>query len=124
MHILLVVVDSVAFISYPERVHTFLLAPLVPAGRILLEGITGQNSVAGSVLYIDVKVLTLHGDYDIEIDLEGMCDAMFDGVGMRCFAHEPAADFRYCEQASDEEENYSPYSSRRRSGHVCRFGFG
>lgn len=82
MYILLAVACPISFIPNSQRMDGFLFAPLVPVGRIFSQRIASQDAITRGVLNIDVQVMTLHGNYDIKIDLQGMGNTMFDGISM------------------------------------------
>ena len=67
--------------------------PLLPRRGISLQHIPREDSVAAGILYIDVEVGTEHGDDNVEVYLEVVGDAFFDGEEVGFVAGVPAVEF-------------------------------
>lgn len=66
--------------------------PRVPSRRFPRQHIPGQDAVATSVLHVDVQIPALHGDDDVEVDLQIVRDALFHAEGVRGGPSHPAAE--------------------------------
>ena len=125
MDILLLVVGPSSFGSAAtEVVCAFCVLPLGPEGSVAGEGLTGHDAVARGILDVDVQVTALHGNDDIEVELQVMRDTLFDAKGVVCLANVPAAHLGHCQQERGKGEEERPHSSILRLGLVRGFGFG
>lgn len=125
MDILLLVVGSSSFGSAATEVMSaFCVFPLRPEGSVAGECLTGHDAIARGILDVDVQVAALHGNDDIEVELQVMRDALFDAKGVVCLANVPAAHLGHCQQERGKGEEERPHSSILRLGLVRRFGFG
>ena len=53
-----------------------------------------------------MEVLTFHGDYGIEVYLQGLGDAFFDAELLSLVAGIPAAEFGEGEEGGEDDEEY------------------
>jgi hypothetical protein len=58
-----------ALVIMAELVHTLAVDPLRPASAVFLQLRGGEDAVTRGVLDVDVKVIALHLDDDVEVDL-------------------------------------------------------
>jgi hypothetical protein len=71
-----------------------------------------------------VYIVALHGDDNVEIELQVVRDALFDAEGVVGFAHVPAAHLGHCQQERGQGQEERPHSSILRLCLVRGFGFG
>lgn len=71
-----------------------------------------------------MEVAALHGDYDVQVDLEIVADAFFDGEGMRFMPAPPAREFREGEEEGDGYHRHGPFSAAGGFGYILGFCFG
>ena len=91
MRILLLLLQSLPTL---QLMHAALdINPLLPHCGVSLQHIPREDSVTAGVLDIDVEVGTEHGDNNVEINLEFMGDAFFNGEEVGFMAGVPAAEF-------------------------------
>ena len=67
--------------------------PVAPGRGFLAQQIARQDPVARCILNVDVQVGTGHGDHNVEVDLEVVRHAFFNGEKLGFIAAVPAADF-------------------------------
>ena len=67
--------------------------PLLPHRRVSLQHVSCEDSVAAGILDIDVEVGTEHGDDNVEVYLEVVGDAFFNGEEVGFVTGVPAAEF-------------------------------
>lgn len=72
---------------------TLHINPQLPRRRVPLQHIAREDSVAAGILDVDVEVATLHGDDNVEVYLEVVGDAFFDGEEVSFMAGVPSAEF-------------------------------
>lgn len=72
-----------------QRVHP--LDPLSPVRSVLGQHVASEYAIARGILHVDVEVGTEHRDYDVEVDLQVVGDALLDAEEMRFVAGIPAA---------------------------------
>ena len=92
MHIPQILPARQAVLSFSQFMQLFPFSPLTPACRIFPQEISSECAIPGCILHIHVEVCARHGDYNVEIDLEVVGHALFNGEGLRGSAGEPAAD--------------------------------
>lgn len=110
----------------PVRIPSQLMNPLVvdpvlPNRRVAVQLGSGQDPVARRVLHVDVDVLALHFDDDVEVDVEGVGYALFDGEGVRFRAAPPARGFGPEEDEGDEGDEDGPFAAGGGAGYVLGF---
>lgn len=98
--------------------------PVVPIGGILVQQIAGEDTVAAGVLDVDVQIVAEHGDDDVEVDLELMRDALFDGEEVAFMAAVPAEELADGEEERDEDQDEGGVATGGGAAGVGRFGFG
>jgi hypothetical protein len=92
MHIPQLLPARQTVVSLAQFVDLFALTPLPPARRILAQHLACQGAIACSVLHVDVEVGAAHGNDDVEVDLEVVRHALFDGEGLGCVPRVPSRD--------------------------------
>lgn len=107
-----------------QLVNPLVVDPVLPHRRVAMQPGGGQDAVAGRVLHVDVDVLALHLDDNVEVDVEGVGDALFDGKGVRFRAAPPAGGFGPEEDEGDEADEDGPFAAGGGAGYVLGFGFG
>ena len=91
MRILLLLPQSLPTL---QLMHPALhINPLRPRRGITLQHITREDPVAAGILDVDVEVATLHWNHNVEIYLEVVGDAFFDGEEVGFMAGVPSAEF-------------------------------
>lgn len=71
---------------------TFLIQFLVPQrpGRfVFIQHVPCQDPISSCILHVDVEVVAAHGDDDVEVELERVCDATLDAEVVGLGAAEP-----------------------------------
>lgn len=104
-----------------QLVNPLVVNPVLPHRRIAMELGSSQDPVAGSVLHVDVDVLALHLDDDVEVDIQRMGDALFDGEGVRFGAAPPPGGFGPEEDQGDEADEDGPFAAGGGAGYVLGF---
>ena len=96
MHILSFALSKVLLASLRILLAAGILAsqPLAPSRRILFQKLSGEHAIAGGVLDVDVHIVAFHRDHDVQVQLEIVRDALFDGERMCRRSGEPTARFR------------------------------
>ena len=89
-----------------------------------LEEIAGEDAVHRSVLNVDGKVLTRHGDDDVEVQLELVADSLFDGEVVGFDTADPGADFGEGQEDAEDGDHDSPFPSCGCGRCVGWFGLG
>lgn len=87
-----------------EQMHPAGVDPMAPAGRILAQHVTRQDSIAGGILHVDVEVGAEHGNDYVQVDLQVVRHAFFDREQLRFMATVPSAEFGEGEIGGDDEE--------------------
>lgn len=88
----------------PDRLPTlqFMAAgPTHPRRRVAAQHVAREDAVARGILDVDVEVGAEHGDDDVEVDLEFVGDAFFDGEEVGFVAGVPAAELGEGEEGAD-----------------------
>ncbi len=67
------------------------VSPDSVVGGFFGEELAGHDTVHGSVLDIDVEIFAVHGNDDVEVELEFMADASFDGEVVGFVASPPCS---------------------------------
>jgi hypothetical protein len=125
MDILLLVIGTASFSSAATEVmSTFCILPVRPDGEVAGESLRSHDAVARGVLDVEVYIVALHGDDNVEVELQVVRDALFDAEGVVGFAHVPAAHLGHCQQERGQGEEERPHSSILRLCLVRGFGFG
>lgn len=104
--------------------HALGIRPLRPDGRVALQTSLGEDAIAGRILDVDVEVVAFHVDDDVEVDLHGVGDSLFDGKGVRFGAAPPAAGFAPEKDEGDDEHGDGPFAAAFGAGYIFWFGFG
>ena len=89
-------------------VHALLVTPLGPGGGIFLQHFAGEDAVSRCVLHVDGDVFAMHGDDDIDVDLQGMRDALFNAETVCHGASKPTAGLAEDERDGGDEEEECP----------------
>ena len=76
-----------------QSVHALIVHPLGPGCVLASKSVGGKDAIACGILYVDVKIAALHADYDVEVDLHVMGDALLNDEVMCFVAAPPAGDF-------------------------------
>ena len=91
MRILLLLLQSLPTL---QLMHPALhINPLLPRRGVPLQHIAREDPVAAGILDVNVEVATLHGDNNVEVYLEVVRDAFFDGEKVGFMAGVPSAEF-------------------------------
>lgn len=107
-----------------ELVDALCVDPLGPEGAVAVQLGGGEDAVARGILDVDVEVGALHADDNVEVDLQVVGDALFDGKVVRLLAAPPAADLAGEEDKGDEEHGDGPLAAARGAGDEFGFRFG
>ena len=108
-----------------QSVHPFIgIDPMVPDRPVLLQHVASQDAIPAGVLNVYVEIGTLHRDDNVEIDLQIVGDALFDGEEVGYVAGVPAAKFREGEDGGDDDESNSHVATPGGATGVGCFGFG
>ena len=73
--------------------------------------VAGEDAVHGCVLDVDVDVGAFHGNDDVEVELEFVAYALFDGEVVGFGACPPRLEFGECEGGAEEEYYYCPFAA-------------
>ena len=65
-----------------QLVDALVVDPVLPHRRVAVQLRGGQDPVARRVLHVDVDVLAFHFHDDVEVDVETVRHALFDGEGV------------------------------------------
>jgi hypothetical protein len=123
--ILFLVVDASSFSGTASQLVGALdTVPVRPESRVAREGLTGHDTISRGILNVDVHVVALHGDDDVEVELQVVRDALFHAERVVSLAHVPSAHLGHCQQERGQGEKERPHSSILRLCRVGRFGFG
>lgn len=101
-----------------ELVDALGVDPLRPLGGIAVQLGGGEDAVARGILDVDVQVGALHVDDNVEVDLHGAGDALFDGKVVRLGAAPPAADLAAHEDERYEGHGHRPLAAACRPGNI------
>lgn len=96
--------------------------PPRPRRRIAPEHVTREDAVARGILDVDVQVGAEHGDDDVEVDLEFVGDALFDGEEVGFVAGVPASELGAAEEGADYDEEEGRVAPGRGATGVGGFG--
>lgn len=84
-----------------QAMRSARIDPMAPIRGILSQQIAGKDAVARGILDIDVQVVAEHGDDDVEIDLQLVGNAFFDGEEVGFMTAVPAEEFADGEEEGD-----------------------
>ena len=87
------------------------VGPDAVVGGFFGEQVAGHNAVHGGVLDVDVQVFALHGDDDVEVELQFMPDAAFDGEVVGFVAGPPCFQLGEGEQCTENDQGESPLAT-------------
>lgn len=107
-----------------QQMHPFRIHPMVPARRVLAQHISRQDPVARGVLDVDVQVQTVHGNHNVEVDLQIVRNALFHGEKVAFMAAIPATELREGQKDGDEEQEKGGVATGRAASGVGWLGFG
>jgi hypothetical protein len=106
-----------------ELMHALAVDPLRPAGAVFLQLRSGEDTVARSVLDVDVKVIALHLHDDIEVDLQVMRNALLHREVVSLVSLPPPRRLGPKEHNGEEDHGHRPLAAARRLRDILRFRF-
>jgi hypothetical protein len=125
MDILLLIIGTASFSSAATEVMSaFCVFPVRPDGEFAGEGLGSHDAVARGVLDVEVQVVALHGDDNVEVELQVVRHTLFYAEGMMGLANIPATHLGHCQQERGQGEEERPNSSILCLCLVRGFGFG
>lgn len=110
--------EGLIFMGAAMGLAVALLHPELPAGAFALEQLSGEDTVARSVLDVDIEGVTGHVNDDIEVKLQVVADALLDAEVVVLGSSEPGAEFRERKNGADEEDENGPLPSTAGWGSV------
>lgn len=107
-----------------KQMHSAGVDPVAPVRGVFAQHIAREDAVARSVLHVDVEVGAGHGDDDIQINLQVVRYAFFDGEEVRFMSTVPTAELGEGEAGGDYDEKERRVAPRGAAARVGGFGFG
>ena len=124
MRILLLHILSLSPVSLvATMMHLSGFDPRGPHGGVPLQHVPRQDAVTGGVLYVDVDILTAHGNHGIEIDLQRLGNAFLDAELLGFRTSIPATELRKCEEGGEKYEEDSGVATGGGAASIGGFGF-
>jgi len=97
---------------------------LVPIGRIFLQHLASKNTVAGSILNVNMEIAALHRDHKIHVQLQCVRNALLHAECMGRSSGKPSRRFGPAQIKGDNNQGNSPWPSRGSTDLIGSFRFG
>lgn len=97
----------------PQLMLQLAVHPLQPIRVLALQHLGCENAISRCIVHVDVDVFAFHCDYNVEVDLQVMADALFDEESVVFVAAPPVLEFGDGEEGGDEEDDDGPLSAAR-----------
>lgn len=111
-------------LHHVSAVQFMTARPPRPSGRIPAQHVAREYSITRCILDVDVEVGAEHGHDDVEVNLEFVGDALFDGEEVGFVAGVPPPELGEGEEGTDCDEEEGRVASGGSATSVGGFGFG